>query len=312
MSPSPLRRFLESRVQQLLTDAEKLESESRMRAVREFTGRLNQAVRRIRQAETLAGLGETLVDCAAGFAAGAALFTVNSRTVRLESIRGVDTETLPAHLEVPLASVPALAGALETLDPVRAAAVAAEVSSALVELLGHVAGECVSIFPLVTREPDAVPAVLYCWGEVDESALELLAQSAAAEWSALATSPPGPAQPLVSIATASTPSPNEAAAYSWESLSQEEQAVHLRAQRFARVQVSQLRLAEAEAVQSGRAHRDLYGRLRTPIDEARRAFREQFFTATPGMLDYLHLELVRTLANENAELLGPDYPGPMV
>jgi len=304
MSPSPLRRFLEGRVQQLLTDAEKLESESRIRAVRESTGRLNQAVRRIRQAETLAGLGETLVDCAAGFAAGAALFTVNSRTARLESIRGVDTETLPAHLEVPLASVPAVAGALETLDPVRAAAVAGEVSSALVELLGHVAGECVSIFPMVTRESDAAPAVLYCWGEVDESALELLAQSAAAEWSALSTPPPAPAQPLVSIAPA--------AAHSWESLSPEEQSVHLRAQRFARVQASQIRLAEAEAVQSGRAHRDLYARLRTPIDEARRAFREQFFTAAPGMLDYLHLELIRTLANENAELLGPDYPGPMV
>jgi hypothetical protein len=30
------------------------------------------------------------------------------------------------------------------------------------------------------------------------------------------------------------------------------------------------------------------------------------------MVDYLHLELVRTLANDDAEALGKDYPGPMV
>jgi hypothetical protein len=30
------------------------------------------------------------------------------------------------------------------------------------------------------------------------------------------------------------------------------------------------------------------------------------------MVDYLHLELIRTLANDDAELLGKDYPGPMV
>jgi hypothetical protein len=29
-------------------------------------------------------------------------------------------------------------------------------------------------------------------------------------------------------------------------------------------------------------------------------------------VDYLHLELVRTLANDDVELLGQDYPGPMV
>jgi hypothetical protein len=30
------------------------------------------------------------------------------------------------------------------------------------------------------------------------------------------------------------------------------------------------------------------------------------------MVDYLHLELVRTLANDDAEVLGPNYPGAMV
>ena len=30
------------------------------------------------------------------------------------------------------------------------------------------------------------------------------------------------------------------------------------------------------------------------------------------MVDYLHLELLRTLANDDADLLGSEYPGPMV
>jgi hypothetical protein len=30
------------------------------------------------------------------------------------------------------------------------------------------------------------------------------------------------------------------------------------------------------------------------------------------MVDYLHPELVRTLANDDVELLGSDYPGPLV
>jgi hypothetical protein len=29
------------------------------------------------------------------------------------------------------------------------------------------------------------------------------------------------------------------------------------------------------------------------------------------MVDYIHVELLRTLANDDAELLGEDYPGPM-
>jgi hypothetical protein len=30
------------------------------------------------------------------------------------------------------------------------------------------------------------------------------------------------------------------------------------------------------------------------------------------MVDYLHLEMVHTLANDDAELLGKDYPGPLL
>jgi hypothetical protein len=98
----------------------------------------------------------------------------------------------------------------------------------------------------------------------------------------------------------------------WSSLSKEDQEFHLKAQRFARVCVAELRLYESEAVKQGRAARDLYGRLKEKIDAGRQAYRRQFMDVCPSMVDYLHLELVRTLANDDETLLGTDYPGPLV
>jgi hypothetical protein len=317
MAPSPLRRLLEDRVSQLLADAEAAAGESRDRAVRECADRLNQAVRRLRQSETLADLAATLVDAAASFASGAALFVIEGEKARLDGVRGIESEEVPARFEIPLASAPALAGAMETRDPVTAAAVPGEISPALAELLGHSADTRVCLLPVAAGE--AVPAVLYAWGNVEQSALELLAQMAAASWPRLAAPPPEPppASELVSIAPVIDPAPAvqptaSKKPNSWDALSPGEQQIHLRAQRFARVQVAEMRLLEAEAVQSGRSQRNLYGAVGKSIDGSREEFRQKFFAACPSMVDYLHLEIVRTLAHDDAELLGPDYPGPLV
>ena len=163
---------------------------------------------------------------------------------------------------------------------------------------GHGPDDRVSILPLVTR--DRVPALLYAWGNVESSALELLAQAAAGAWSGLE---PAPA-PLVTIAPA--------ASGGWDALPREEQQIHLSAQRFARVRVAEMRLQHPDGVLAGRARRNLYASLREPMDAARQAFHEKYFAHCPTMVDYLHLEVVRTLAHDDAELLGQDYPGPLV
>ena len=86
---------------------------------------------------------------------------------------------------------------------------------------------------------------------------------------------------------------------------------HSRALRFARVKVAEILLYQASQVKSGRAARDLYGALGPHIDAARGAFRENFLLPLGGVPDYLHQELVKTLAKEDAVLLGPSYPGPL-
>ena len=85
---------------------------------------------------------------------------------------------------------------------------------------------------------------------------------------------------------------------------------HSRALRFARVKVAEILLYQASQVRSGRAARDLYGTLGPHIDAARKAFRDRFLLPLDGVPDYLHQELVKTLAKDDAVLLGPSYPGP--
>jgi hypothetical protein len=86
---------------------------------------------------------------------------------------------------------------------------------------------------------------------------------------------------------------------------------HSTALRFARVRVAEMQLYQASQVKSGRAAGDLYSALGPAIDAARGAFQERFLLPLDGIPDYLHQELVRTLAKENAVLLGPSYPGPL-
>jgi hypothetical protein len=303
-----LRQLIENRLSQLTAETESLFVEARERVRREIADQLNQAVRRMRQAADIDELTATLAEAAGGFAAGTMVFRVDGLTAK------------SGELEIALDAAPALRGAIETRDPVIAAATPGEISAALMERIGQPGDGRVYVFPLVAREE--VPALLCAWGDVQVSSVELLSQVAAASWSVLAmpaapVTPPPEVDGLIQIVPAESASEQQAEAAvesrpAWDRLPAEEQQIHLRAQRFARVEVAEMRLFSTDAVRSGREKRDLYEALREPIDAARDSFRAQYFAACPSMVDYLHLELVRTLAHDDPELLGKEYPGPMV
>jgi len=304
--PAGPRQLLEGRFEQISAELEALFVESRELARREFAEQLNQAVRRLRLARDADELCATLSDAAGRYAAGALLFRIEDGVAR------------NARIDVPLSGAPALAAATEMSDPLVALPTAAELSAPLVEMLGHDDSARAHLFP-VTVEDKAL-ALVYAWGPVQSAAIELLTQTAAAMWHAFrAPEPepaPAPAQELVNIEAAPAGPDAQAAAQpktsgAWADLSAADQQLHLRAQRFARVLVAEIRLKHAEAVQSGRTRRDLYSALRQPIESARQAFHEQFFSC-PSMVDYLDLELTRTLAHEDPALLGHSYPGPLV
>jgi len=281
-------------------------------ARRDLIQKLNQAVRRLRHFESESRhfenesqWGHTLVDSTRGFCGKAALFLVRDRQLHLEATRNVDGPEPGA--DVALDAAPAFATAVETGDTLVALRTRGELSPQLAELLGESSERC-CLFPLVTRQ--GIAAVLYADSdEIDVDALEILAATAGAVIEAR-SAPPAlspTTETLVSIAPAQKPE-----ILSWFSLSRDDRELHLRAQRFARVQVAGIILYQSEKVKNGRTAHDLYTSLKEEIESAREAFRREFLNASDSMVDYLHLELVRTLANDDVELLGREYPGQLV
>jgi hypothetical protein len=285
----------------------------------ELIQKLNQIARRLRGFESERQWSNTLVDSTRGFCGRAALFLVRDRKLYLETTRNFDDADLAA--EVPLNDAPAFATAIETRDTLVAMRSASELSVAIDTYLGE--GDAkVYLFPVVSpgETDDAVPAVLYAdSGDVDVDAIELLVAMAGAVLkkppSVLKIEPvenPAPNGLVTITVPLQTPPAQKPEILSWFSLSREDRELHLRAQRSARVQVAEIRLFQSERVKKGRIAHDLYTSLKVEIGSARDVFRRDFLNASDTMVDYLHLELVRTLANDDAEVLGREYPGPMV
>lgn len=185
------------------------------------------------------------------------------------------------------ASGAAIRQAIETGEVAVAARTAGEVSPALAGPGRMYLFPIAKAFVLAAEEP------------LDAAALELIAGVAA-------MSPPK-AKGLLGIAPAGPGS----AKPSWDSLPKTEQERHLKAQRFARVRAAELLHYHPDAVRAGRAGRRLYDALKIQIDAARTDFAAQFRNGT-ALPDYLHLELVRTLAQDDETLLGVEYPGPLL
>lgn len=291
------------------------EAESTVRSARdvtkrELTERLNHIVRRLRQSETRESAVGTLLEAATDFCARAALFAVTPGSLRLEAARPA---TESNGVEAPLPSARAFATAVESKDTVVSAATEGEMSPAIVAALGQTAKR-IYLFPIAVRQ--TIIGVLYAEpGDeaVDVSALELLAALSGEFLRAGETPIERAAAGLIRIEGAQETVPARSSrASSWSELSRTEQEIHLRAQRFARTRVAALLLHKTAQVREGRSRRDLYGALREEIDAERQEFREQFTDKCPSMVDYYHLELVRTLAQENSALLGPGYPGPLL
>jgi hypothetical protein len=275
--------------------------------VARFAEELTQAARRLRQAEKFSDLAAVLADCAAPFCDRCAVFEIAGETAIVRAARGVVGGAM-----TPLDTAGAFRAAMESGDPVSALATPGEVSKAVVGLFGHTSGERVSLFPIEKL------GFLYACGNLRHAPLELLAVIAGSVFSG-ARAAERPAEFVtISAAPAAAPPSSESrlepppATRDWSDLEPKEQRTHLRAQQFARTEVAQIRLQRGQAVAQGRADANLYQALRPEIDTLRGMFEEKFLSGSPSMVDYVHLELLRTLANHDAVLLGPDYPGPLV
>lgn len=99
----------------------------------------------------------------------------------------------------------------------------------------------------------------------------------------------------------------EAAGFSVERLSAEEQELHRRANRVAKVSMQDIKMLHPEKVKLGRQHKDLCNRLRDDIEKAHREYDRRFKPIMDHPVDYFYRWMVEILAEGDAHALG-DYP----
>jgi hypothetical protein len=266
---------------------------------RKLAEQLNQLVRRIRQSGSEDAVLSILTVGSTPFCDRVAAFAFNTTHTYSVSARGCITD----RIQFETRTAPAVFTALETKDPVVAAASVGELSPELFEaaMQGGEVVERAYLFPLVVS--GAVRAVLFAAGNVQSAPLELLAETAGMRLEALERERSKTVgEGLVQLAPTQKPG-------KWEDLSPAEQAVHLRAQRKARALVADLRLAHGERIRKSQAEGNIYRALKPEIDAAREIWRKEFANSSPAMVDYLYLELLGNLANNEERLLGPEFPG---
>ena len=90
-------------------------------------------------------------------------------------------------------------------------------------------------------------------------------------------------------------------------MSAEDADVHRKAQRFARLLMDEIKLYNQAKVAEGRKHKDLYDRLKEDIDKSRSTYQKRYGNTVAASADYLSSELIRSLAEDDVSLLGPNF-----
>lgn len=274
-------------------------------ASRETGETLNQTIRRISQAESEAAVLRVIAGAASGFAQRAVVLAVEGSQARTIA-EGEAESAFDAK------SAPAIASVIQSKDAVVAVASVSEIGIPL----GDTAGERAYLLPVTVRQK--VTAILIGSGGVAPAPLELFCQAAGMKIEALTPLPPpstasfAPGSGLVNIGAPASPEAVSGPPRSWDDLNPEDQRLHLQAQRVARVKVAEMRLRHPDELRRGLFEGNVYEALKSAIDAARAEFLQSFLAKTETMVDYLHLEITRSLVHDDEKLLGSNYPGPMV
>lgn len=101
----------------------------------------------------------------------------------------------------------------------------------------------------------------------------------------------------------------ETAAFDVASLPREEQELHKRANRVAKVSMQDIKMLKPEEVRKGCENKDICTRLRGELDKARKEYDRRFQKILDHPVDYFHHWMVEVLAGGDPEALG-DYPYP--
>jgi hypothetical protein len=91
-------------------------------------------------------------------------------------------------------------------------------------------------------------------------------------------------------------------------ISPEEQEVHRKAQRFARLLVDEIKLYNQARVSEGRKNKDLYDRLKEAIEKSRATYQKRYGNTVAGSAKYFQDEVIRSLAEDDISIMGANFP----
>jgi len=120
-----------------------------------------------------------------------------------------------------------------------------------------------------------------------------------------APEPPPPPPPAV----VPPPRAEEKVAFDVGKLSADEQELHRRANRVAKVSMQDIKMLRPDDIKVGRDKKDLCARLRVDLDKARKEYDRRFKTILTHPVDYFYDWLVDIIADGDPKALG-DYPYP--
>ncbi len=115
---------------------------------------------------------------------------------------------------------------------------------------------------------------------------------------------PAAAEEVVPVVQTAVAEPEPSAA---SALSSEDQDIHRKAQRFARLLVDEVKLYNQAKVAEGRKHKDLYDRLKEAIEKSRSTFQKRYGNTVAASGNYFQHELVRSLAEDDVSIMGANF-----
>jgi hypothetical protein len=282
---------------------------------------LKAAISSIQESHAQADILSGLLDGVAKLSSRSALFVVRGTALAGWQARGLTDDNIRGL------SIDGSKGLAARAIHERAScsAPAAEFDSTFAQKYGNPWNGNSTLFPLIVK--DKVAAILYCDSgrqagrDTDYSAVEVLTrftclwlEHAAGRKSAATGADAGshdahsPAAGTPSLgAIAAKPVVAPAAPVS--RIPTEEQDLHDKAKRFAKLLVDEIKLYNQSKVAEGKQNRDLYKLLREDIEKSRATYDKRYGSTPVASAKYFDAEIVRILADNDRSLLGSDFPG---
>jgi hypothetical protein len=269
---------------------------------------LNAASATIHDSGTQAEILRHLLEGEARFAGRVALFVVKGATVN--GWQGIGFDDNDAIKGLSLNTGSGLVGkAIQGRNP--AGGTTQEFDPGFIAAMKAPADDQCMVLPLVVK--DKVAAVIYAdggtaqGGTLDASGLQALTRFAGVWLELTAMRKAGGvvaeeapvAQPAVAM---------PAAAPAAAAPATEEDELHKKARRFAKLLVEEIRLYNQPKVDEGRQQKDLYERLKVDIEKSRATYDKRYSESAVASADYFTQELIRILADNDISLMGAAFP----